>query len=340
MAAIDADAHVIESERTWEYVDGAERKLLPRLVRETTIDGKVREFWEVDTVRRLRNNVGSDTQKAVREMENIEGRLRHMDELEIDIQVLYPSIYTQPFTRRPEVDLATCRSYNRWLADIWPQGQGRLRWVAVPPVLSLDHAEEELRFAKEHGACGVLMHSIEENRLISDPYFFPLYELASDLDMPICVHVGNGAFALHELFRPEDGLYLFKLPVVGAFHNILLTGVPKRFPKLRFGFIEASSDWVPYALRDVDRRFRREGRPLEQDMMRANRIWVTCQTDDDLPYVVSCAGEDNLLIGTDYGHKDTSSELDALRNLKRQGELSPRVIDKILDDNARSFYGL
>ncbi|HEY1268709.1 MAG TPA: amidohydrolase family protein, partial [Candidatus Binatia bacterium] len=64
------------------------------------------------------------------------------------------------------------------------------------------------------------------------------------------------------------------------------------------------------------------------------------QTDDDLSYVLKYAGPDNLVIGSDYGHADTASELDALRNLKQSGEVAAGVIDKILDDNPRSLYGL
>ena len=52
------------------------------------------------------------------------------------------------------------------------------------------------------------------------------------------------------------------------------------------------------------------------------------------------AGEDNLVIGSDYGHDDSSSELKALRILRQDGSVSRRAIDKMLDDNARALYGL
>ena len=65
--------------------------------------------------------------------------------LEIDVQVLYPSLFLRPLTRKPEVELALCRSYNRWLADVWSQGKGRLRWAAVLPLMSMDAALEERR---------------------------------------------------------------------------------------------------------------------------------------------------------------------------------------------------
>jgi predicted TIM-barrel fold metal-dependent hydrolase len=74
--------------------------------------------------------------------------------------------------------------------------------------------------------------------------------------------------------------------------------------------------------------------------MQEYRLYVACQTDDDLPYVLKYTGEDHLVIGSDYGHQDHTSELDALRNLKELDEVDGRVIDKILDDNARALYGL
>ena len=52
-------------------------------------------------------------------MDDIQARLKHMDGLGVDVQVLYPTIFLRPFTRRPEVELAVTRSYNRWLIDIW-----------------------------------------------------------------------------------------------------------------------------------------------------------------------------------------------------------------------------
>ncbi len=74
--------------------------------------------------------------------------------------------------------------------------------------------------------------------------------------------------------------------------------------------------------------------------MRDNRLYVACQTDDDLAYVLKYAGEDNLVIGTDYGHSDTSSEIEALRKLRQNSDVPSSVIDKILYDNPRAFYGL
>ena len=106
-----------------------------------------------DVARRTGRNMGSE--RETREMENVPARLRHMDELGIDIQVLYPTIFIEQIADKPEWEIAICRGYNRWLAEIFKQGQARLRWICVLPLLEMGAALEELQFCHEHGAVGV-----------------------------------------------------------------------------------------------------------------------------------------------------------------------------------------
>jgi predicted TIM-barrel fold metal-dependent hydrolase len=342
MSVIDSDAHVLETERTWDYMLESERSMRPRVVPTPTDPTSGGESWLVDgTHIGKARNVGHDTARAAREMEDIRARLAHMDELDIDVQVLYPTIFLRPFTRRPEVELALARSYNRWLIDIWNAAPERLRWVAVLPLLTMDKALKEARFAKENGACGIFMRGLEGDKRISDAYFFPLYEEAGRLDLPICVHSATGSFAVHDYFLDECGFNKFKLAVVGSFHSLIFNKVPERFPQTKWAFIEVSSQWIPYAIHDYARRFERGGTKVDKsDVLRRNKIWVACQTDDDLSYVLKYAGDSTLVIGTDYGHNDTSSEILALRKLRQDGAVPPQVVKKILDDNAKALYSL
>ena len=71
-----------------------------------------------------------------------------MDALGIDVQVLYNSLWLRPLTRRPEVEIALCWSWNRWLADVWKLGENRLRWTCVVPALTPTEAAPQIRFAK------------------------------------------------------------------------------------------------------------------------------------------------------------------------------------------------
>jgi hypothetical protein len=177
-----------------------------------------------------------------------------MDELGVDIQMLYPTYFIHVMSNKDDTDLATCRSYNRWLAEIWKQSNNRLRWAVVPPLLSMDKALEEIHFGKENGACGVFMRTVERDRLLSEPYFFPLYEAASKLDMPITVHDGEGNTGLRDLFVRGSGFLKFKMAMAGCAHDLLIKRIPDKFPDLRWGFMEASASWVPWMLNDLDNR--------------------------------------------------------------------------------------
>src|SRR5207237_6017087 len=136
MGTIDADAHVIETMTTFDYIDPQFRHLKPRIVRQVEGEhalsnegGIQKEFWIIDgRLQPKEHNVGSNTSDVSREMRDVQSRLDHMDALDIDVQVLYPTVFLRAWTQDPTVEVALCRSYNRWLADIWKQGKRRLRW--------------------------------------------------------------------------------------------------------------------------------------------------------------------------------------------------------------------
>src|SRR5262249_24550775 len=121
---------------------------------------------------------------------------------------------------------------------------------------------------------------------------------------------------------------------------VIMNGLMDRFPALRMGFLEASAQWLPYVLKDLKRRLPSQGRMLSEHPLREYRLYVSCQADDDVGYLLGYAGEGNLVIGTDYGHNDQSTEIEALRNLRESGGLDERAYRKITDDNARALYSL
>jgi predicted TIM-barrel fold metal-dependent hydrolase len=112
------------------------------------------------------------------------------------------------------------------------------------------------------------------------------------------------------------------------------------FPTLRWGFIEASSQWLPWAMHELRNRFPRLGRKWPDNFAREYRMYVTCENTDDLGYVVREAGEDILIIGTDYGHTDTASDIDAIKTFLARTDISEEVKHKVTSDNPRALYGL
>jgi len=357
MPTIDSDAHVVESEHTWDFMEPAEQKYRPLIVKPRGegggeywfIDGKIRGLVRIVMTAKELDEVANRTGRVMttpretREMENVAARLRHMDELGIDVQVLYPTMFIEQISDKPAWEIAICKGYNRWLADIYRQGEGRLRWICVLPLLDMSASLAELKFCKQHGACGVFMRGIEGQRMITDPYFYPLYEEMSRLDLAVGVHVGNGSPQNADLVSQYNGggsFWKFRLPVIGAFHSVIMSDVPTLFPRLRFHWAEAAAQWVPYVVKDLQRRWATQKRDLPDSPLKTFRQFVSCQTDDDVDYVLRYAGEDNITIGTDYGHNDQSTEVEALRNLKTMGMITARQYEKITYDNPKALFAL
>ena len=82
---------------------------------------------------------------------------------------------------------------------------------------------------------------------------------------------------------------------------------------------------------------------IKSNLFSDNRIYITCQVDEDLPYILQFVGEDNLLVGSDYTHRDPSMELEFRKILQQRadrGEIPKTAVEKILYDNPKAFYGL
>jgi predicted TIM-barrel fold metal-dependent hydrolase len=338
---------VIETPETFKFMEETDAKNAPIVLTQTSgaprannSGGVHKEHWLIDN-RSIPKDKLADiaTSDSSREMTDIPGRLRHMDELEIDIQVLYPTMFLRPLSERPHIATALAKSYNRWLAEIWKQGQGRLRWVVIPPLLNMEEVPDELAWAKEHGACGVFLNGLEFDKALTNPYFFPLYAAAEKLGMPLCLHAGINSFTVHDFFI-DDAFAKFKLSIVDAFHSLVMNGIPDMVPNARWGFIEVSAQWIPYVLKELRHRLARAGKRLPDEPLKAMNLYVACEVNDDLAMILPYSGEDNLVIGTDYGHSDSSTEIEAIRLMKGGNIISAEVVDKILGANPRALYGI
>jgi predicted TIM-barrel fold metal-dependent hydrolase len=227
----------------------------------------------------------------------------------------------------------------------------------MPPLQDIGATLEELRWAKEHGACGVLKKGDREaGKYPGDPYFEPVYAEAERLDMPICIHTGSGIPDFSSAREFSHGQFMrTKAATINGVIGLLMHKIPEKFPGLRIGAIEAGSMWAPFVNYDLRRQqHRQRGREitgvlgipelqLARNLFKDNRVYITCQVDEDLPYILNCVGEDNLMVGSDYTHRDPSMELEFRKILQQRadkGELPQPAVQKILYDNPKTFYAL
>ncbi len=107
MFRVDVDAHIDETEATWEYLDDGARRFKPVLVDPGAAtapgDARPHRLWLIDgtiQLKRWRDDLRTGTVQATRELLDVDARVRHMDELRVDVQVLYPTLFLHAFTAR------------------------------------------------------------------------------------------------------------------------------------------------------------------------------------------------------------------------------------------------
>jgi predicted TIM-barrel fold metal-dependent hydrolase len=373
MSYLDADGHVEESPATFDdkYFDPVFRAQRPRVA---TVDGLV--YWVIDEqlfprrVGRGCNNLGTPTsyegKPAIHtagkpesigcmELTDLAARLEIMDEEEIGVQVLYPTLFlAYPLSANPALVTALCSSYNRWLGD-WLSGHERLKWAAVVNLDDTRAASDEVRAAKRLGAAAVMTLGTAGDRQLDDPALFPFYETLCDMSLPLAIHVGWACPSINNLYSHiyPSGVVAFHFPVLMGFAALISGGVLDRFPKLTAVFLEAGSMWVPYMIDRLNHRFQNQGRTLAKflpqtkpiqslpvmDYIQRGNLFFSAELEDSiLPQVMELVGETQVVMGTDMPHGDR--ERFAARHLRERPDLSVSAKANILEHNPSRLYGL
>ena len=161
MRVIDCDAHVEESVETWQYLDPEFYLLrpIPVVFPEDTCFGSHNAAWVIDYKLRffaanptlMKRAHEKDVPIPVQEMRDVKQRLSYMDELGIDTQVVFPSIWLGCLAENVELEAALARSYNQI-----PRGDAyRTRAVAAnPPLLNPALRDRKpLAFLADHVRC-------------------------------------------------------------------------------------------------------------------------------------------------------------------------------------------
>jgi predicted TIM-barrel fold metal-dependent hydrolase len=366
---IDADTHIAESQSMWQLMDESMYSRRPVMVSapDDTLYGGFNMLWLIDghvfpkpagkggfriitPTASKRESARTDISIGCREITDIDARLADMDQAGVEVQVIFPTLFLIYVTDDLSLDAALCRAYNRFLGKVYTQSKQRLRWVAVLPLRSANDAIEQMNDAKQNGAVGVFSQGMVGSLTLNNPHFFPIYAEAEKLNLSICIHTGPGSSELLNLFDLDlnGTFHNTHLPMLMAFRDLVASEIPERFPTLRFGFLEASGSWVPYLYHHLKRSARprlsfpnaRWKHASSKELFRNYRIYVACEADEDIPYLAQFIGEDNLLIGSDYGHNDPAEEKALVETMRLRKDLSPGLVQKIFTANPQRFYGL
>ena len=373
MGFVDCDSHVLEVPQTWDYLDPGEEHFRPQIARFE--DGSVirlgaraqneglertpsQLFFAGDSWTRFVPAHGAMSphvnmyEPGMLDLTDPAARIEALDALGIDVQVLFSTFYIGMELDNPLEEAALARSYNRWVGEHLAGYTDRLRWVLRPPVRLLERAFEELEYGANHGAAGVHLRGVEHDMFLCDPYFFPLYERAQDLNLPILIHNGSTIRLKPGIpignFTPQPPTLMHQLVnLMCAFHAVLGSDVSRRFPRLRWGFLEGGAAFTLPVLQQHARRDMSIGvrpfldpRQATPGDIEAMNMYVAVETDEDLPYLAGVLGQQNLIVGTDFGHNDLGSELGAHQTVQARPDVGAGLATAITDTNARRLLDL
>jgi len=279
-----------------------------------------------------------------------------LDALSIDLAVLFPE-YCLGLARQPDpaYALAVARAYNRWIVDRYlTRERGFYGGIIAAPQDPEGTAREIERYGRLEQVVGVVLPTSGVNPLWGDRRYDPIYEAAEAANIAVMYHAG-GTLLLPVLpfnLRQFDSwfsqhTYSHNIALMASLTNLLSTGVPVRFPRLRMIFIEAGISWVLHLMQRLDwawEQYRDERMPLAEPpsaYMRRNMYYATQPIEEpesprDMADIIRLiGGEETVLFASDYPHHD----FDHPKKIY-DIPVPPDVKRKIMGENALRALGL
>ncbi len=368
---IDADGHVLEPADLWlRYIEPEFRDRAPRIVvnggaeivalgeQEVTDNGPGRQRVKIGATGAIGAREGT-VSVWNRYAEGKPGgfdphrRIPDMDGEGIDAAFLYPSLgLFLGAIADAELAAAVCRAYNRWLGEYCAPYPKRLFGVAMLPMLSIELAVRELRFAvRELGFRAAFVRpNPYGGRVLHDPANDALWREAVELNVAIGIHSGaesgQSTLAMDRFEgnrRAVRHCVAHTLEMMTAAASMIMCGPCDRFPQLRVGFLESGGGWMAGWLDRMDRHFDDVGmndtglstRPSE---IFRRQCFVSFEpVEKSLAILADYIGADNILWATDYPHFDGFTGAPAM--IRAMG-LPPATLSKVLAGGAIRYYDL
>lgn len=275
-------------------------------------------------------------------------RMPDMDHMGIDISVLFGSnTSVQTVVESPDLAAAISSAYNEWIAEYCHPYPDKLKGVALVPIQDPVRAATELERGVKLGLVGCLFPPLHAGKMPDHPYYFPLYQMAQDLDVPICIHNSSAMNPARHLFNNFVLRHAYSTaPLQMAMGSIIIGGILDSFPKLRFAFLEAGAGWVPYVLERLQARYEllphwsTHLKQTPEEYVATGNLFFSLDPDEKtLPAVADTIGGDRLIMGSDYSHWDGTAP-ESIRLLLNRSDIPEELKKKILSDNPARLYKL
>lgn len=287
-------------------------------------------------------------------------RLKDMDLEGIDVAVIFGTqiALTVNGLRNGEFAAALCHAVNEWLLEYCSADPKRLRAVGLVPCQAPALAARELEFLAKAGATSVMLPNNVYGINLGEPRFFPIYEAAEDIGMPLSVHPQTGHDGVYgvsgvmgaasERFFKYVYVHMTAFPfeLMIAMMHMIGEGVFDRFPRLKVGFMEGGAGWLPFWMERLDEHVEKlaphmpDLKRMPSEIIRSEQVVLTCESEESgLNHVLEAAGPGKVLYASDYCHWDCNFP-DSVRDIVEARDLDDAQRERILHRNAIEFFDL
>ena len=274
---------------------------------------------------------------------DIDYREQVLKEAGVDTQVL---TLTTPGTHveTPATAARFAALVNDAFADIVRSKGGRFSALATlplnDPAASVKELERACRSLRMRGA---MLFSNVNGVGLDDRRFWPIYELANDLDAVLYIHPTHpvGVEAMQDYWLMPLVGFLCDTTLAAA--KIVFSGVAERFPRIRWALCHLGGA-IPYLAERLDRGFEaftecRANIPRKPTDYLKRFYYDTVNFDRRaVELAIAFAGPDRILAGSDYPHQIGSipKMLETVKGL----HVSEKEREGIFGGNAAALLGV
>jgi 2,3-dihydroxybenzoate decarboxylase len=239
-------------------------------------------------------------------------RIKEMDAAGVDVQVLS---HGAPSAQKLPAATATAitRAVNDRLAAQIAANPKRFAGFAALPTSDVKGAADELeRAVTRLGFKGAMIHGTANGEYLDDKKFWPIFERAEALDVPIYLHPALPDPRITDIYL-KDYVKDFPLVVRPAWGytidtatqaiRLVLSGLFEKHPKLKI-ILGHFGETLPFLLWRIDSSLKRPGqKSLEFRQIFTNNFWLTTSGFFSDPALLCCVmemGVDRLLFAIDW----------------------------------------
>ncbi|CAD6581397.1 MAG: hypothetical protein ASARMPRED_000601 [Alectoria sarmentosa] len=307
----------------------------------------VRDFYVANNTKHPNDENGLVGMVTPALMELGDTRLKAMDESGVSLQIVSHA------PNSLALDLVTCVKVNNELNDLMKSRPGRFRGFATLPMAYPEAASRELRrCVQDLGFLGTLIDSNCAGRFYDDTFFWPVFEAAAELDVPVYLHPspnpqtkpllydGNYPDAIAESlseygwgWHNETAVHFLRLFAAGLFD---------RHPTLQI-VLGHLGEMLPFQLDRIEgiaaRQWPHLGLERERSLRRVwdENVWITTSGMFFLAPMAAVLRQcrpDRIMFSVDYPFGKNEAGVAFLKALKAEGMVGDEVLEGIACRNA------